>query len=165
MTYFSQNNNIELAGLGNLYQGVAYQGNEEELGFLRNLVAPHAVRKEKAENDLKAVQGEFETLKASFERQINNITAEAQNNQANFDRRKSEILAQIEAKKAEKAAAANAANNAAASRAAVSKSSTETPTTDKGNKGLMIGIGVGVAALTIAGIAYVVSNKKEKKKQ
>jgi|JI8StandDraft_2_1071088.scaffolds.fasta_scaffold00530_37 ElaB/YqjD/DUF883 family membrane-anchored ribosome-binding protein len=156
--------NIEFRGLGNLLyqQNTAYQ-NQEELEGLRDLFAPHAVRKENAEKALQAVQGEFESLKASYERQINNITQEAQANQANFDRRKSEILAQIEAKKAEKAAAAN--NAAVAARTTPTAKTTETPTENKGNKGLMIGIGIGAVALTIAGIAYVVSSKKKNKEK
>ncbi|MCS6794917.1 MAG: hypothetical protein RMJ97_06945 [Raineya sp.] len=148
---------------------------EQNLGFLRDIFAAHAVRKEKAENELKAVQAEFESLKAGVERQIKQLQEQAQQDEANFQRRKADLERQIEAKRQQKAQEIEAKRQQKAQETqSVQKSSSGVnteiktepspkTTSDTKKSNTMLWVGLGLGAVALIGLGLFAFRKKTSK--
>lgn len=147
-------------GFGEL-DTLTYPEQEQDLGFLRDIFAAHAVRKEKAENELKAVQAEFESLKASAERQINQLKEQAQRDEADFQRRKADLERQIEAKRQQKAQEAQMAMaRTSANTTSVATSADNTKPKDSGKGKTMLWVGLGLGAVALIGLGLFAFRKK-----
>lgn len=137
---------------------------EQNLGFLRDIFAAHAVRKEKAENELKAVQAEFESLKAGAERQIKQLQEQAQQDEANFQRRKADLERQIEAKRQQKAQETQSVQKSSSGVNTEIKTEPSPKTTsDTKKSNTMLWVGLGLGAVALIGLGLFAFRKKTSK--